>query len=74
MFSVFLHDVAAFGSVLPERRGGFEGHRAGADRQQGLMGYALEGTTRGAAFEAGAPNGGKSGDVKYVSHAVYAHA
>lgn len=38
------------------------------------MGYALEGAARGAAFEAGTPDGGESGDVKDVSHAVYARA
>lgn len=72
----FLHNVAALGSVLSECRGGFKGCGAGVDWQQGLMGYALEGAARGASFEAGggAPDGGESGDVKDVSHAVYAHA
>lgn len=78
MFVAFLslHDTAALGSVLPECRGGFEGCGARVDWQEGLMGYALEGTAGGAAFEAGggASDGGQSGDVKDVSHAVYAHA
>lgn len=71
-----LHDVAALGSVLSECRGGFKGCAAGGDRQEGLMGYALEGTAGGASFEAGGgtSDGGESGDVKDVSHAVYAHA
>lgn len=69
-----LHDAAALGSVLPECRGGFEGCGAGIDWQQRLMGYTLEGAARGAAFEAGTPDGGESGDVKDISHAVYAHA
>lgn len=71
-----LHDVAALGSVLPECRGGFEGCGVGVVWQQGLMGNAFEGTARGASFEAGvgASDGGQSGDVKDVSHAVYTHA
>lgn len=76
LFFLPLHDVTALGSVLSECRGRFEGCGAGIDWQQGLMGYALEGAARGASLEArsGAPDGGEGGDVKDVSHAVYAHA
>lgn len=70
-----LHDIAALGSVLPECRGGFEGCGVGVDWQQGLMGDALEGAARGASFQpgGGASDGRESGDVKDVSHTVYAH-